>query len=373
MSRKSAPGILQTTNSLIEKKEFRFTVRKVKQLTTFSSATVNVNGVPWQVKLKKNGENVIIELQCNYINPNAYWSCAARAVIKLLSFATNSDMYEKRQDAVAVFSSKLPSITRSQELIKWNDLLDSKRQHVCNNTIVLDVSIQAEKLRDSSQSRLIEVERLYGHSILRFKMAKVKGVIAMDSPKFIFRNVACELTISKRYPLTKKELDTDKYGYLGIWLISESVDTSKYDIQVTFRLLSQRIGGKHVEKLADSTSSNRLNFSSRLIPLHELYESPHEYVRNDSLILEVVMSERISEDPSMSAHSGLAKKIVMECILCYENMIDQPISSTPCGHIFCSKCTIETLRVRPSCPICNKFVRVGDVHAVFLPSIQQNE
>lgn len=373
MSRKSAPGMLQTTNFQIEKKEFRFTIKNVKQLTEYSSSRVYVNGVPWQVKLKKNGENVIIEMHCHYDNPNSYWSCAARAIVKLLSFATNSDMYERRQDAVAVFSPNLPSITRSQELIKWNELFDSKRQHVCNGTIVLDVIIQAEKLRNSSQSRLIEVERLYGHSIIRFQMTKVKGVIAMDSPKFMFRNVACELTISKRYPLTKKELDADKYGYLGVWLISESVDTSKYDITVTFRLLSHRVGGKHVEKVAERTSSNRLNFNSRVIPLHELFDSPEEYVRNDSLTIEVVMSEQISDNPSISVRSStIAKNIVMECILCYDNMIERPISSTPCGHLFCRKCIIETLKVRAVCPICNKKVIVGDVHDIFLPSIQQN-
>lgn len=358
----------------IENIDFRFTIRNVRQLTTTISSQVYVSGVPWQVKLKKSGENVTIELCCKYSNKTSNWSCAARAVFKLLSHSSKSELYEKRQDVVAVFSSELLSISRNNELVKWNDLFDSRKQYICNNGIMVDVSIQAERLRDDTRSRLIEVETVSDHARFRFKLFNVRGVIAMDSPEFSFRTAKCQLTISKRYPLTKEELVEHKNGYLGVWLASKNmVDTSSYAIQVIFRLLSHQSGGKHFQKFADNVEHNRFNFSSRLIPLLELYKSQNEYV-NDSIIMEVdIKAENINNVASLHNNVKKVSSIVMECILCFDNMIDGLISSTPCGHLFCRKCITTSLMVRAACPICNKHVFMKDVHDVYLPSIQQNE
>lgn len=368
----------QIRNPDVEQMDFRFTIRNVKQLTTYTSPVVRVNSLPWQVKLKRNGENVTIELCCNYAHPKTNWSCAARALFKLMSFASNSAAHEKRQDVVAVFSTKLSSITRAHELVKWHDLFDSKKQFVCNNAIVVDVTIQAEKLRENGQNNLIDVLPISGRATFRFKLTKVRGIIAVDSPEFVFRNANCHLTVSKRYPLTKVELDEYKHGYLGIWLVSSNfVHTSNYEIQVNFRLISHRLHGKHFEKLADSLSLDRFNFSSRFIPLKTLYGSDCSYVHNDSITLEVDINVKhinnfANANSVLNAHTGAERtSLSMECILCYENMIDQSISSTPCGHVFCRQCIIASLRVRASCPICNKTV-TEDIHDIFLPAIRQN-
>lgn len=361
-------------NLLIGHSNFRFTIRNVKQMTTTISSQVHIYGLPWQVKIKKNGEDITIQLCCNNPDKTSNWSCAARAIFKLLSFSCRSELFEQRQDVVAVFNSELTCIGRNKELIKWQDLLDTRKQYVCNNTMMIDVTIQAEKPRDANQSRLIEVEPVSGHATFHFKLLNVKRIIAMDSPEFTYRNMKCQLTVSKRYPLTNDELMKHKEGYLGIWLVAFNYIESAYNVQVIFRLLSHKSDGKHFEKVAENVTPNRFNYSSRLIALCDLYQNLNEYVQNDSIQLEVEI-RIVNENASSLQQQRVNKKssIVMECILCYDNMIDQPISSTPCGHLFCRSCIEESLIMRAACPICNKIVNRDELHDVFLPSIVQSE
>lgn len=360
-------------NLEIEQSNFRFTIRNARRLTTTTSSQVYVNGLPWQVKLKKNDDNIKIQLCCNNPDKTSNWSCAARAIFKLLSFSSRSELFEKRQDVVAVFNSELKCIARNTELIKWDDLLDSRKQYICNNTMMVDVTIQAEKPRDISQSRLIVVEPISGHATFHFKLLNIKGIIAMDSPEFTYRNMKCRLTVSKRYPLTNDELIKHKDGYLGIWLVAYDDIESSYDVQVIFRLLPHKMDGKIFEKIAENVSPDQFNYISRMIALRDLYENPNEYVHNDSIKLEVDI--RIENKNASSYQERVKKKssIVMECILCYDNMIDKPISSTPCGHLFCKSCIKESMVLRSSCPICNKIVNREQLHDVFLPSISQCE
>jgi len=53
-----------------------------------------------------------------------------------------------------------------------------------------------------------------------------------------------------------------------------------------------------------------------------------------------------------------------ECPLCFEG--DRGLCSVPCGHVFCTGCIHEALRVDKRCPLCRRSAVHGDLRRIFL-------
>lgn len=62
-----------------------------------------------------------------------------------------------------------------------------------------------------------------------------------------------------------------------------------------------------------------------------------------------------------------AKRRKMECLICFETISSQDVSSTKCGHVFCKPCITKSVNAYGKCPSCNTVVTVNDLFSVYLP------
>eukprot|EP01132_Coremiostelium_polycephalum_P003247 gene3247-4065_t len=64
-------------------------------------------------------------------------------------------------------------------------------------------------------------------------------------------------------------------------------------------------------------------------------------------------------------NGGKEKKKSLECPICFEDMTS--MSSTTCGHVFCTDCIKKALKKRKQCPVCNvKLSNPKSIHPLFI-------
>ncbi|KAL5201561.1 hypothetical protein ABZP36_035915 [Zizania latifolia] len=60
------------------------------------------------------------------------------------------------------------------------------------------------------------------------------------------------------------------------------------------------------------------------------------------------------------------KEPVFTCPVCLSKL-EEP-STTTCGHIFCTKCIKQAIKIHKKCPTCRKSLRANNFHRIYLPS-----
>jgi len=65
-----------------------------------------------------------------------------------------------------------------------------------------------------------------------------------------------------------------------------------------------------------------------------------------------------------SANFGSGATGLHECPICRHS--DSDLSSVPCGHVFCTSCITEALRVDSRCPMCRQQADATDLRRVYL-------
>ncbi|CAN6218266.1 unnamed protein product [Urochloa humidicola] len=78
------------------------------------------------------------------------------------------------------------------------------------------------------------------------------------------------------------------------------------------------------------------------------------------------LSPNRGEGSSFQANKEVPNEPIFTCPICW-NKMEEP-STTPCGHIFCSKCIKQAIKVQKKCPTCRKGMRATSVHRIYLPS-----
>lgn len=58
----------------------------------------------------------------------------------------------------------------------------------------------------------------------------------------------------------------------------------------------------------------------------------------------------------------------MECPICMQNLRTTSVSSTKCGHVFCTQCIQQSLLITRNCPSCNQRINLKHLRPIFFPS-----
>ncbi|CAG9585721.1 unnamed protein product [Danaus chrysippus] len=56
------------------------------------------------------------------------------------------------------------------------------------------------------------------------------------------------------------------------------------------------------------------------------------------------------------------KYLRIKCPICFNNLGKESISSTICGHVFCTNCLLTAIRVRAVCPTCRRSLKGNKAH-----------
>lgn len=56
---------------------------------------------------------------------------------------------------------------------------------------------------------------------------------------------------------------------------------------------------------------------------------------------------------------------IVNCPICFNDVPNNDIHSTVCGHLFCGKCIKTAIGVHKKCPLCNKPLNLQQIHRIF--------
>lgn len=219
----------------------RFTVTKISELTSsIRSQEVSLQGIPWQVDMKKfkNGakETLSIYLYCMNRDKSSNWTATACALVKLLPFSRDQKVYEHY---IQPFVYNIFAIGYgTNKFIDWDYLLNENNKYVKDDTIKLEVKIEAED--PNSLSRSIPefecIEKVCGPSC-QLTIRNVKNLMAVRTPDFIMSGIPWYIVANK-----------NDYN-LGIQLRQDS-RTKNLSCQVTMSitLVSSKADVNSIEK-----------------------------------------------------------------------------------------------------------------------------
>lgn len=186
-------------------------------------------------------------------------------------------------------------------------------------------------------------------------------MLAIWSPGYILRGLSWNLSIYKHQTTPS----------LGIGLESASSEKESREMKMSVKLLSSRNDVDPIEKSnADQVKwPGSLDIES-IISWDEILKPENGYVNNNSITLEVkVEAGKPKEDSDVSGVNVDQKCEVTfspfqyECSICMERF-SQGISSTQCGHMFCTECIHKPIEDRV-CPVCQAPVQYVCVSSFF--------
>lgn len=350
---------------------FKFDVQNISALNEVSSPQFHIYGVPWKVKVcKKNKNNepyLAARLFCAKKDKSSNWTHAATATFKLFSSAVNVNAIVKHASPY-VYDSK--GLGYGDRMIWWPDLFDVTKGYVQDDAIQLDIKIKMAdpNKKNKSELTLEEIERNCEEGCLtkfRLTVTNIENLMATRSSTFTLRNEPWDMTVFKSHS-----------DQLGIRLGCNSTSTEfSCKTKVSVKLVPMKTGGKKIEQeQMKQIKPHKFMQMQRLIPWYELRNPENGFINNNSIVIEVEIK---TENPDGIAQGNKrkssnprdveAKRYELECMICLNRFEGQNVSFTPCGHMFCSDCLKDAIKIRKKCPVCNKNLRATQVKRAHLP------
>lgn len=353
--------------------EFSFTINNINEFKEFFSKTVYVRGQPWKAQIQKvpcvNGYSVGVYLYSKIQDTLDNWSILANATITLLSSNISRHPYRKSL-CIVPFTSKTLNwgIT---SFISWDDLMSPQNGYVINGRCEFEFSIRADPLQNEKTDDMMKFEIIKKccdcslDAEFRLTINKLDGLLGVCSPKFILGNTPWRISVVK--------IDHD----LCIQLNNTKCDKVTSDPSC-WAAMSCRIISSDPEISPIKPKFKSMNFhspytstKSSVIKWNELTDPRKKIMKNGSFVVEIEMlieSDRSigirKEDSIDVTGSGFVK---LKCPICSENLTTRLLSSTLCGHIFCTSCIQGALSRASACPTCKGAAFLCELHPIFLP------
>lgn len=240
---------------------------------------------------------------------------------------------------------------------KWDD-------GTCSFEIQMKV---AQTSSASSQSaskgklKFDEIEKVLVNNFrsrkFRLTVSELSGFDRARSPLFSLDNIQLGFTILK-YPR--------KNGSESLRVLLFHKDLKNRSLEMECKLKSSHTGNVITEKV-DRPNVQSKNTCIDMMPWNELFTSSNRFIQNDSFVMEVEIKVGMNGTARTRATTGENNSFQLECPICREDLVGKPISSTPCGHMFCTRCIIRHVSMSAICPLCKQPVCESHLRPTFLP------
>lgn len=357
------------TEPTVSHVSFQFDVPKISALTTSFSPEFIVRGKPWKISFYKsryNGEQYLaMSLICANKDDSPNWSRTAYASVELLPFGSKKSD-RKMYTTPCVFNQNETEWDRW--LLKWNDLFDPAKKYVIIDTLSAKIEIVVADPYDGNKSELI-FENIGAnttdvHSVTcRLTIKNADRLLAVRSPQITFHNAPWYLVVFKDY--------RNQYG---IRLECRNFEHPEFsaDVKMTAKLVAAKAGAKLIEqkKAKVVKYNNHLHIKS-FATQAEVFNRLNGYVKRNSMVIEIGLepNEPVAA-ASVDANANnvpTQRRFELECAICLQRLEGQPVSSTPCGHLFCSECIENSIKINKLCPVCRSRVTTRQVKRAHLP------
>lgn len=192
---------------------------------------------------------------------------------------------------------------------------------------------------------------------------------AKISVKFLSFDPLKEAQEYRFNPHIFSKLEPADYDYISRW--DDFFDTKKYFIT---KLISSKLNVKFKDTICTGNIGDSM-FHRLLASCGDLFDPKNGFVNDNSVVLEVkTQMEKLEELPSIAKKRRaadpleiVAKTIRLECPICLESIKDQDLSSTECGHLFCTECIKGAIRSHKRCPSCNSSHNLKKLRRIYMP------
>lgn len=315
-----------------------------------SSSDFIVQDVPWNVIVENKNERLAVYLFCAKKNISPEWSHAARATFNLIPFDEKQRPYVCHIDPRIFDSSSLSY--GCEHFIRWDYLFDFERKFIENDKINLEIMIEAENKNDQNRSTLA-VTHSNSHcaegcsASFHLTVANVKKLFALKTDTFMMRNLPWFMQIYKR--------SNRLFGSLECTSVEKIVSCN---VKLRVKLVSNN-EEQPIEITRSRSYGSSQNTSILIEKWDELFKPANGYVNDNSIKIEIKID---ADNPGRPIRIGNdVKRMKLECPICTDLLCEQAISTSECGHLFCTACILAI----ENCAMCHAPIK--NLRRVFLP------
>lgn len=332
-------------------------IDNISKLNRVYSGLCWVQGTPWKFQFCKrvlnSQKSLAVYLYCAEDNPAEDWSQAAYASIKLLPYDGALKLVEYNVEPF-VFG-RMDRIVGTYSLISWHDLFDANKRFVKDDRITLDIKIVAEDTNKQHRSKLTldTIEKSCADGCLtmfELKISNINNLMALRSSQFQMGKLPWHLTVWK------------SKSNLMVSLTYEEHEQIPYEITMTTTIVSATKEKKTVEK--NMSIAPRETIETILISWEDLIDVKNRFINGNAIVFNVEIKKSHIVMTSCSCPDATLK--VVQCPICLEVLQHQNVSTTKCGHIFCSTCITHAIQDDKPCPMCNAPVKLEDLLRIYL-------
>lgn len=334
----------------------QFTVWDISALSSVWSPKVSLYGMPFQIEVQKiqnrTQKSLGVYLYCDGKKNTCNWSVTAWATIKLLPFNARQQAFEYNISPYVY--DRTTGGYGTCTMIYWNQLFNRFKKYVNNDSIRLEVNIEAQNpynvYRSFAEIWCIDQScECCCQANYQMTVSNVSGLMAVRSNPFFMRDMPWNLLISKDDSHLKICLSPQQDG-----------EIVPQNIQMTVKLMSFK---RNVNPIQRAGGTNPIE----MISWTELMTRNSKYVSNNTITLYIeINTNDMSGNISNADSNGAVQPYQYQCSICLEGLGGQDTSITPCGHGFCSACITRAVRNDNACPLCKKRVHLGDLRRMYL-------
>ncbi|XP_055299912.1 uncharacterized protein LOC129567269 [Sitodiplosis mosellana] len=207
---------------------------------------------------------------------------------------------------------------------------------------------------------------------LRLTVNNIDKLMAVRTPEFVLQNFHWDLTVFKYS------------GGLDIRLSGKNgSNQTPHNVKIDFKMQSSVGGVQNIEKGCNMQLRHRQ--CSNIVPIiswEELIKNENGFVVNNSVQFEVKVEVKVNKpeegEPNAkkrctaNSPEAEANALTLECAICLNKIKGQDLSSTYCGHLFCTKCITNAVQAHKRCPSCNTDLDLNKLHRFYLPIVDKD-
>lgn len=239
-------------------------------------------------------------------------------------------------------------------------MFDGEKNYVKDDTIQLEVKIEAEDPKSLSRSimkfKCIEEPCDCACQVANeLTVMNVSNLMAVRSPEFVMHGMPWYIVVFK-----------DDTNLSVFFKIDATLGTRIVTIAV--QLVSSRANVDSIEKTdTQKIQWPKMLFIGDLVSWEEMLKPQNGFVSDDSNTLKIrIKSDKPVGDLSNISRNNVAKRHRLECTICLEELYDQDLSITPCSHSFRTACITKAVRKRRVCPLCKAAVQLNELRPLYL-------
>ena len=159
----------------------------------------------------------------------------------------------------------------------------------------------------------------------------------------------------------KKLLTTISYGEIVLEYLSR-INVCLFYFHGTFYQLAKRVTGIRYVNFSETEAEDNTRASFRLMgcvaSVHLALTLLYGVYKARLLFLTDSPAPPVSDVTSQSESSGSYVKPEERCSLCLDRLGSRGVTTaTPCGHLYCWSCLLDSLARTPDCPLCRQIVQ----------------